>query len=63
MKQVVLDTLVMSVESSEEVTVVNPVQNTACFSNGMHTPHGSTNVDGLDTSVASGNGTNSRTTS
>jgi hypothetical protein len=63
MKQVVLDTLVMSVESSEEVTVVDPIQNAACFSNRVHAPHGSTNVDCLDTSVASGNGTNSRATS
>jgi len=62
-EQIMLDIFEMSVECQEEVTIVDTVENTSSLSNGMHSPHRSSNINGLDTRVAGSNRTDSRTAS
>jgi len=54
---------VLSEEDTEELLVVDKVNDTASLSNGVHSQHGCTDVDGLDAGLGSDQGSDRRAAS
>ena len=61
-QKIVIDTFVLIIEGFEQLVIMNRIEDSTSFPNGMHSQHGHTNINAFHAGSTSNNGPDGRST-